>query len=883
MKHILSRIAAFCYEHYWLVLTVIALLTGAAFYYMLQIKISSNNMDLLPQDSRLIKDFWEVNEDFGAQDRHIVLIETPDSLAPEPELIKDFAHRFEKALMQTGLVKSVSYSLTEEDQAFIEDFFFRNALLYISGTDLDSVIQRLEDREIEKRILMTRNILSAPVPPPSALKKTLRDDPLLLSEIFLPYVEKILGSKNAALIESKDSYYFSKDRRTLLMFVKPVTVATDTRFSEIFVERNIQLKDSLFAAMGESANRLAVTFGGNFVSALSNARAVKQGLINSSLIVIILIVTVFYLFYGDLRSLFIILLPIITGVVWVFSAGDMCFEKVNIITAASGAMLLGLGVDYALHIYNRFVEQESYDHHRSVFENMIITFRETGVSVFYGAVSTSFVFAVLMITEFRGLFELGFIGGLGILILFIAVLLILPAEIRLRGRRSARRRYLQTAVNKVLGLNARLVLRHPKYITTGSILIALLMAGVLLNVIPSQDEGIGVTFDENIENIRSKNDVDLQLIRRLQEKFGTHFKPVSVVATGTSDEELIHRLKLLNTKLDTLSNRGMVMDYSSMLRYIPTIQQQRENLEKIKGLDVESILFKVRLEMARQGLKMNYFRLDRLRNMLTVREPVTISMFQQQRFSEIMRHFYIEKQGIKKVVTQVQLTGNSYEIDIVNDFVRAINQDSVLKNENYVITGIRVMTAEFLKLVKKDLSMAFMASLVAVIMLVVIKYRNLKAILVCLVPLVFSVLVITGGLRLFGIKINFVNMIAIPLLIGTGVDYGIYIISRYLEDRRHDVMAAIQETGQSIFLSALTTMIGFSSLTFVDNRGLSSLGYMCTIGIFISVLSSVIILPAMLRLWGKRIWKEVDEMEVRAQKHDLGKTQSIRKKQRSGS
>ena len=98
-------------------------------------------------------------------------------------------------------------------------------------------------------------------------------------------------------------------------------------------------------------------------------------------------------------------------------------------------------------------------------------------------------------------------------------------------------------------------------------------------------------------------------------------------------------------------------------------------------------------------------------------------------------------------------------------------------------------------------------------------------------------------------------MISVPLLIGSGVDYGIYIISRYLEDQRHDVFAAIHETGQSMFLSSLTTVIGFGSLVFVDNQGLASLGYMCSIGIIICAVSSVIVLPAMLRLWGKKIWK----------------------------
>ena len=243
IKKALSSIAEFCYERHILVILIAGIVTAVSSYFMMQIKISSNNMDLLPQDSKLIREFWEVTEDFGAQDRHIMLVETHDSLPPDPDLIKEFVHRFDRALQETGLIRSISYSITDRDKEFIEDFFIHHALLYLSPADLDSVVQRLEDHEIERRILLTKNILNAPVPPGQELKSLLRDDPLLLSEIFMPYIKRILGSKNASLLQAKDSYFFSKDRRTLLVFAKPVTVATETKFCEQFVEKNITIRD----------------------------------------------------------------------------------------------------------------------------------------------------------------------------------------------------------------------------------------------------------------------------------------------------------------------------------------------------------------------------------------------------------------------------------------------------------------------------------------------------------------------------------------------------------------------------------------------------------------------------------------------------------------
>ncbi len=863
MKKILTAIAEFCYTHAVGVIAIVCVLTVVSAYFMMQIKISTNNFDLLPQDSKLIREFWAVNEDFGTQETHLLLVETADSADARPDVIKDYALRMDKALMETGLVASVNYAVTDNQKSFVEEFFVKNALLYLNEQDLDSILKRFDDTQIEKAILNCKNILNAPIPPDPTVKKIMRDDPLLLSEMFLPYIEKMLGPQNASLLKNKESYYLSNDKRTLLVFAKPNGVANDTKFCEVLVGRTRVLSDSIISVMGDDGKLLNITVGGNFVSSLGNSNAVKQGLISSSLYVVVLILIVFYFFYGNVRSLFFIMTPILAGVTWVFCVGDLLFTKVNIITAAAGAMLLGLGVDYAIHIFNRFVEQESHSKQNTPLQNLKITFRETGTSVFYGAMSTAVVFMVLMVTEFRGLYELGFLGGIGILILFIAVLIIVPAEVRFRKRKDSKANYLQSIFSRVLGANSRFVLQHPRYITTGCIVIGLFMIGVLTNVVPSKDKGFGVTFDDNIENIRSKNDVDLNMIKRLEVKFGSHFKPISVVCTATTDEELISKLRSLNAKMDALTEKGMVKEYTSMLRYLPSVHQQEKNLEKIGHLDHEGILFKIRLEMSRQGLRMNYFRLERLRDLLSVRDPITIKSFQNEGFGDIMKHFYVEKNGIKKVVTQVEFAGQSHEIDIVNEFIEEINSDPKLHDQGVIITGIRVVTAEFLTLVRKDFRVAVIASLIAIVLLVVINYMNFRAVIVCLVPLAFSIVCITGVMRLMGLKINFVNMIAIPLLIGSGVDYGIYVISRYLEDQRHDVFAAIHETGQSLFLSALTTVIGFGSLIFVDNRGLSSLGYMCTFGIIICSISSVVVLPAMLRLWGKKIWKDSGTEKLR--------------------
>ena len=137
-------------------------------------------------------------------------------------------------------------------------------------------------------------------------------------------------------------------------------------------------------------------------------------------------------------------------------------------------------------------------------------------------------------------------------------------------------------------------------------------------------------------------------------------------------------------------------------------------------------------------------------------------------------------------------------------------------------------------------------ALVALILL--IDYRNLRHALLALVPLGLGLIWMTGGMRLFGISFNFANLVAVPLILGVGIDNGVHVIHRVRLEGDAGAGAVLRHTGRAILIASLTTMIGFGSLALASHRGVASLGYVLILGVGSCLITSTVVLPNLLVL-----------------------------------
>ncbi|MEE8118291.1 MAG: MMPL family transporter, partial [Gammaproteobacteria bacterium] len=167
-------------------------------------------------------------------------------------------------------------------------------------------------------------------------------------------------------------------------------------------------------------------------------------------------------------------------------------------------------------------------------------------------------------------------------------------------------------------------------------------------------------------------------------------------------------------------------------------------------------------------------------------------------------------------------------------------------------TGLPVIHQQAGDAVLQAFVQAFTSAIIVVSVLLFIVMRNVRDVILILAPLVVAGLVTGAVTVLFGIPFNFANIIALPLLLGMGVDNGIHMVHRARVAPPSTGNLLETSTARGVVFSALTTIFSFGSLAFSRHVGTASMGELLTIGMVLTVIATLIILPAMIHIEEKR-------------------------------
>ncbi|HEY5667028.1 MAG TPA: MMPL family transporter, partial [Gammaproteobacteria bacterium] len=162
-------------------------------------------------------------------------------------------------------------------------------------------------------------------------------------------------------------------------------------------------------------------------------------------------------------------------------------------------------------------------------------------------------------------------------------------------------------------------------------------------------------------------------------------------------------------------------------------------------------------------------------------------------------------------------------------------------------TGLPVVYEEAAATVTRAFSFALAYAFVIVSLLLIVFMRSVRDAVLVLVPIVFAAVLTAGLSVLLGLPLNFANIIALPLLVGVGVDSGIHMVHRMRTEPPTDGDVIHTSTSRAVLMSALTTVASFGNLAFSEHLGMASMGQLLTIGMAMSVLAILGLLPALMR------------------------------------
>jgi uncharacterized membrane protein YdfJ with MMPL/SSD domain len=230
--------------------------------------------------------------------------------------------------------------------------------------------------------------------------------------------------------------------------------------------------------------------------------------------------------------------------------------------------------------------------------------------------------------------------------------------------------------------------------------------------------------------------------------------------------------------------------------------------------------------------------LHRLRDVATP-QPITLADL-----PNALRERYVGRNG--KWLLQVFGKDCLWDFEPLEHFVHQI------RTVDREATGKPFATVEGLKAMKNGFQWAGFYAFCAIVVVLVLDFRSPRRTLIALAPLALGLTFAVGVLGLFGLPLNPANMIALPLVLGVGVDNGVHVLHDFLARKSEGQNLLSRAIGRGVLVKALTTMIGFGTLMISSQRGLAGLGFILTLGVGCCMLTALVFLPALLRVLGRR-------------------------------
>lgn len=818
-EKILRRTASFSFKYRRLVLLVSAITFVISLFFTLRAEFESDVSKLLPGNAEITSTYFRFLKDFGGIDRLLIVFEKKDGdILDDVSLIENFAAQ----LKSSAIIEDVEYRVGAEMKRYFEDVFSKKALLLLSDEDMVLLKKRLTPEVIREEISRNRERFLSPMG--SAAKEMILMDPLNLSLIFGKYLTPQSGMK----MDFSSGYYISEDRTMLLMIVKPKGKAQDIAFDRKLMKELKEIEGPVKRLFPDRSVDIGYT--GGYVIALRDAEIIRSDIIKNTVTSTLGVILIFVLFFRSIGKIIYPVIPFVLSLVWTLSISYPVLGHLSDVTGAFSALLIGLGIDLVIIIYNRYIFERSEGIEPS--RAIEIAAGKTGPGVLTCVVTTVASFYSLSISKFPGIRELGFLTGTGMIFFVIAVFFVMPA---LLSKRSASDKITGKMGSIGIEKVALISYRHP-YITFISISL------ITIILLPN---AIRLNMNNDLKTLRPSGNPAVVLNERVGEKIGG-MNAIIVTADAGSLEELVFINEKIEEKIYSLKTEGIpVKTADSLSRFLPSMEKQDRNLKR--NFDAEDIDSAIGQNLRIYGFRPDVFKefRERLKGMLKNNQRITIDEIRTSGMARILERYIIEKGHSFRSVIYCYPEKTEWGSKDTGVFLKSLKAVS----PSVKVSGAGLIREELTGILKKDIVLIAVISFILITILLYMDFRRIGITFICQLPLILGIIWMLGTMPLLGVELNFMNSIAAALILGVGIDYSIHLIHRYLEGG--GMMMAVDQTGRGIVVAAITTMVGFGSIILSDFPGLSSMGAVTLLGVGYCLLLTLTLLPATIRIYEK--------------------------------
>lgn len=875
----------------FLILLAISIIMG---FGISRLKMEMTFYSILPSNSNQVRDMKMILEEFPAASSILVVvdgrgIEDPDEAE---EMVKKGIDSIVEKLSEDQFSDYVVRVVGKTDISAFKE----HGLMFSKEKDIHRSARMYENLNLVPLLRAINNDFEREY---AGDEDKLADEEQMAVGMFrglndvLDLVEKSASGKSAGQEEMEkaleswlygDSYILSNDNKMGIAVIQPTFTMEDI----LVMTPGVNIIEQTVKDLGIGSG-LKVGVTGMVVVGRDEMVTSEEGIVLSSLIALIAILLIMVFVFRMFSVPFISGIPLIMGILWTMGLSGFIIHRLNIMTAMYLVALLGLGIDFAIHLLTAFIqERDDGEPFTQAIRNAIT---KSGSGIITGGLTSATAFFALVIADTEMIRELGLVAGMGILSELIAMIMFIPPLLGFREYRRNKKGKREHRIFSKVKIKSDTAAGIGKILVKAPVTIAIVMFAIGIYF---AFQAPGISLETNLMEMEAKGLESILLQDVLVDEFGMAPDSLSVISMDPAE------VRDLSDQLDDLSSVKMV---ESLGAYYVSPEDARSRgalLRRFSGdlqnsavsdsVDESMLLEELyRLEMNLiemgdmaymgnmnkmlhtigavtgfndDGDKISESTLDRLFSLLESGESDSKSLaaFQgelvpllKEKLSkmandepvsldvlpESLRDSYISRDGTKYLLNVIP-TQNPWEADFRSIYTQ---QMQTVTDRG---TGMLLAGDQLSHMAEVDGVRAAIIAIVVVFFILLIDFRNIKLVILTMITLLLSFLTLFGVMASLGIKFDFMNIIVVPLLIGIGVDDAVHINHRYLFEGKGKMKIVIGKTGTALMITSLTTIVGFASFIPSVMRAMRSTGIVLSLAMAIAFLFSVLFHPGLL-------------------------------------
>lgn len=797
-------------KRWWWILLAVPVAIG-----LWRLRIDVEMLNLLPPDQPAVQGLKLYQQHFANARELIITIR-----APEPEKAERLAGALAARLREeTNLIAGVSWQPPWMEQPAQAAELVACLWLNQPPEAFGALTNRLARDHLQAVLADTKEALTTSLSPMDLVRRAF--DPYDLLSV------PALASFSGISAEQGQKVFASSDGTFRVLFVQARPDLTSYRACSSWLKAVQQTVAGLSAGQGDWGN-VVVRYTGRPAFVTEIASSMQRDLSGSIVGTAIIIALLFWLSHRRWLPMFWLLALLAGILVATVGIGGLVLGSISVISLGFAAVLLGLAVDYAVVHY-----QEALAHPRMSVPEIR---RAISPSILWAAITTISAFLVLNLGGLPGLAQLGLLVAIGIalaaLVMVVAFLPPLFPERRSPGMALARHDWWSYLIPPGEQTTHTLIPAEGSH-TRAAFLVTGLIILCACAVLTVNRPGL----DKTTAALRPQHGEAEKALEEVTASLGISQDSTWVIVSGSDEREVYQRLSAAEALLNQARSNQVISGYLLPTALWPRVEFQDANRGTARFLGTQGPL--LREAALRAGFNTNALFLteELVRTWARVGASPGVIWPTNQVSQWLLKQFVARSTNAWLVMGLVYPATNRLEAVSLADLSARLSEHGVL------LSGWELLGTTTLKRVQERLWLLVLPIILLILTSLWLAFRRPTEVLLGMAVLCLSGLCLLATMALSGWSWNLLNLMALPLVLGTGVDYGIFM---QLALRRNGgaVRLVRRSVGRALLLCGGTAIAGFGSLAWSGNAGMASLGKVCAVGIAANMLISVYLLPA---------------------------------------